>query len=91
MSVSAEDAKGLLSQVRRWLQLLLHEDPMLMSKLSRLTKKKAVVSLTLLNLDENAPEPKEEQATKEETKDETAKEVDGAAAETTVAVSESCR
>ena len=59
MSVNAEDAKSLLSQVRRWLQLLLHEDPMLMSKLARLIKKKAVVSLTLLNLDDNAPEPKE--------------------------------
>ncbi len=46
--VDLEEANVLLAQVRRWLQLLLHEEPKLLDRIAKHLRRKSIVTVTML-------------------------------------------
>ena len=56
-NVSVEEGKNLLGQVRRWLQLLLHEEAGLLDRIARQLRRRCLVSVEVLQTDPNAPDP----------------------------------
>jgi transcriptional accessory protein Tex/SPT6 len=46
--VGQEDARALTTQVRRWIQLLLHEDPVLMDRIASALRRRSQVAVEIL-------------------------------------------
>ena len=65
VKVDGEEAKVLLSQVRRWLQLLLHEEPKLLDKIAKHLRRKSMVTVSMIQSPESADDADPEASSEE--------------------------
>ncbi len=77
--VDAEEAKVLLSQVRRWLQLLLHEEPKLLDKIAKHLRRKSMVTVSMIQSPESGDDADPEASSEEAGEHQEAVALDGSA------------
>ncbi|MFO0925310.1 MAG: Tex-like N-terminal domain-containing protein [Pirellulales bacterium] len=77
--VDGEEAKVLLSQVRRWLQLLLHEEPKLLDKIAKHLRRKSMVTVSMIQSPESGDDADPEASSEEAGEHREAVALDGSA------------